>query len=112
MKIKSKREGKVIIVQPFGELDALTGPELKDYFKEKLKISNNLVADLSGVDFVSSAGLRVFLGTVKDARSTGGDLRLAGVNKDVSKILTVSGFERILKIYPNVSIAVKSFEEI
>lgn len=110
MKIKSEREGKVIIVRPFGELDALTGPELKDYFKEKLKISSNLVADLSAVDFVSSAGLRVFLGTVKDARSNGGDLRLAGVKKDVSKILTVSGFDRILKIYPDVSKAVISFK--
>lgn len=110
MKIKSNREGKVVIVQPIGQLDALTGPELTDFFKEKLKISSNLVADLSCVDFVSSAGLRVFLGTVKDARSNGGDLRLAGVKKDVSKILTVSGFDRILKIYPNVSTAVKSFK--
>ncbi len=111
MKIKSKREGEVIIVQPTGQLDALTGPELNEYFKEKIEISNNLVADLSNVDFVSSAGLRVFLGTVKAARSTGGDLRLAGVTDDVSKLLTVSGFNRIIKIYPDSIKAVKSFSK-
>lgn len=111
MTIKSKREGEIVIVLPKGQLDALTGPELTEFFKEKLKTSNNLVADLSSVDFVSSAGLRVFLATVKDARSKGGDLRLAGVKEDVSKILAVSGFDRILKIYPDVSQAVKSFSE-
>ncbi len=111
MKIKSKREGEVIIVQPRGQLDALTGPELNEYFKEKMKISNNLVTDLSNVDFVSSAGLRVFLGTVKVTRSAGGDLRLAGVTEDVRKILTVSGFDRILKIYPDAIKAVKSFSK-
>ena len=61
------------------------------------------------MDYTSSAGLRVLLGTVKRARSGGGDLRLAGPNPDVRKVLDLSGFTGILKVFETVDDALASF---
>lgn len=111
MEIKRMIEGNSCIVIPNGQLDAMTGPELNTFLHETLANHKNLILDLSKVKFVSSAGLRVFLGVVKEARSLGGDLRLAEIGEDVNKVLSVSGFDRLLKIYANVPLAQESFAE-
>lgn len=111
MEIKNQLVGASCVVSPQGQLDALTGPVLNEHFKEQLADNKNLVLDLSSIDFVSSAGLRVLLGTVKDARRQSGDLRLAAVNADVKKVLSVSGFDRLMKIYDDVDSASKSYSE-
>ena len=61
------------------------------------------------MEYTSSAGLRVLLSTVRRARSGGGDLRLAGTNPDVKKVLDLSGFSGILKLFGTVDDAVASF---
>jgi len=61
------------------------------------------------VSYTSSAGLRALLATVKQARSAGGDFRLAGVLPPVHKVLEMSGFTTILKLYTDVDGAVASY---
>ena len=70
-----------------------------------------LVAELSKVSYTSSAGLRVLLGATKDSRSKGGDLRLAGVQPNVLKVLELSGFTSILKVLDSLEEAVNSYSE-
>lgn len=110
MEIKSRIEGETLVVCPEGDIDASNGSELTEYFKENLRKGHTqLIADFSKVDFISSAGLRVLLATVKDARMDGGDLRISSTNDDVKKVLTVSGFDRLIKIFPNVQSALESY---
>jgi anti-sigma B factor antagonist len=71
--------------------------------------ATRLVGDLSGVEYTSSAGLRALLATLKLARQKGGDLRLAAVRPAVLRVLELSGFTTILKLYPDVDAAVASF---
>jgi anti-sigma B factor antagonist len=61
------------------------------------------------VDYSSSAGLRVLLGAVKDTRSRGGDLYLVDIQPDVKKVLELSGFTSILKIFTDIESAVDNF---
>ena len=68
-----------------------------------------LIGDLSGVSYTSSARLRALLATVKQARQRGGYFRLAAVMPSVHKVLEMSGFTSILKMYPDVDLAVASF---
>ena len=63
----------------------------------------------SGVKYTSSAGLRALLAVLRDARRGGGDLRLAAVDAPVLKILELSGFTAILKLYDDVDGAVASY---
>ncbi len=80
-------------------------------FKEQMPEQKNLVADFSKVDYISSAGLRVLLATLKETRRIGGDLRLANVQEFVNKVLKISGFVSILKIFPDTDSAIESFTE-
>ncbi|TAH49420.1 MAG: anti-sigma factor antagonist [Chloroflexota bacterium] len=112
MELSTKSKGSVQIVSINGSLDALTAPELADALAAELRGGRaRLVADLSGLEYTSSAGLRVLLNNVKDARSQGGDLRLAGVQPNVKKVLDLSGFMSIMKSYADVDAAVASFAE-
>lgn len=110
MEIKDKTIKDVIIVSINGSIDALTAPEITNYMNdliagEKIK----LIADFSGVDYTSSAGLRVLLAAVKATRSKGGDLYLVGVQPDVQKVLSLSGFTSIIKIFSEIDQAVNNF---
>ncbi|HTK49146.1 MAG TPA: STAS domain-containing protein [Gemmatimonadaceae bacterium] len=98
------------VVRITGSVDGLTADALLSALQAQIEAGNTrLIADLSGVSYTSSAGLRALLATVKQARSAGGDFRLASVMPPVHKVLEMSGFTTILKLYPDVELAVASF---
>jgi anti-anti-sigma factor len=68
-----------------------------------------IVADLEGVDYTSSAGIRSLLAILKAARRKNGDLRLACVQPYVRKVLEMSGFTSLFQLYDDVGTAVASF---
>lgn len=100
----------MITVHIAGSVDGLTAEGLQQVFSGELAAQHHkLVAAFGEVDYTSSAGLRVLLATLKQARSRGGDLRLAALNPDVRKVLDLSGFTNILSVFDTVDDAVKSF---
>jgi anti-anti-sigma factor len=110
MDLKTETRGNTLILAVSGSLDALTAPEPGDAISTQLRDGKtSLVADLTQLDYTSSAGLRVMLNGVKEARQKGGDLRLAGIQPNVRKVLDLSGFTSIMKSYPDVDAAVASF---
>jgi len=110
MEIKDREVDGVTIISLTGSIDAMTSPEITEFIHTQVAKGNTkLVADLSGVDYTSSAGLRVMLGAIKETRSQGGDLRLTGIQPDVSKVLNLSGFANILKLFDDVDAAVASY---
>jgi anti-sigma B factor antagonist len=110
MDIQDKQVNDVTILTIRGSIDALTAPQISEHINGLVSNDNiKLVADFSSVDYTSSAGLRVLLGAVKETRSKGGDLYLVDIQPDVEKVLKLSGFTSILKIFPDVDSAVNSF---
>jgi anti-sigma B factor antagonist len=110
MKVRIESLEVVSVVAIEGSVDGLTADTLMTALQEHLETGNSrIVADLSAVEYTSSAGLRVLLATVKAARSRGGDLRLACVTPAVLKVLALSGFTSILKFYDGLSEAVESY---
>ncbi len=110
MDVTSRIENRVTIVSLHGSLDALTAPELAKVFRECFSAGQAfLVADLAGLDFMSSAGMRVLLSTAKEARANGGELRLAAANAEVNEILDLGGFPSIIKMFETADLAVASF---
>ncbi len=111
MQVKSERRGAVIVLSVEGSLDALTAPELGKEFSTHIESGHiNLVANLADVDYSSSAGPRVLLTAVKETRQNGGDLRLAAVQANVNKVLTLAGISSAIKQFPDVGAAVSSFK--
>lgn len=112
MDLLVEQRGAVTVVAVIGSVDALTADDLVAAFKEQIEKGNaQLVADLGGVDYASSAGLRALLIALKESRQQGGDLRLAAVQKGVHRVLDLSGFTSIVKMYPAVDDAIASFDD-
>jgi anti-anti-sigma factor len=110
MEMKTKEQSGVTIVSITGSIDTLTAPGATEFLNDLIAGGKTrLVADFGGVDYTSSAGLRVLLAAVKEARSRGGDLYLAQIRPDVQKVLALSGFTSILKVFPDVDAAVTAY---
>ena len=112
MEIQDKLVADIAVITISGSIDALTAPKITEHINGLVSSGKiNLAADFSGVDYTSSAGLRVLLGAVKLTRSKGGDFYLAGIQPDVEKVLSLSGFTSILKIFPDIETAVSKFSD-
>ena len=112
MDVTVNQDGQATIVAVEGSVDALTADDFLQSMQGQLAGGKvQLVADLSGVDYASSAGLRAILVALKESRQRGGDLRLAAVRAGVYRVLELSGFNSILKIYDHVEAAVASYDE-
>ncbi len=110
MKTEVRQEGPVTVVAVAESVDALTAPELTRLLSEQIAGGHcNLVVDLTKVDFMSSAGLRTLLGGVKDSRTHGGDLRIASTNPGIDKVLKMSGFNNVAKVFTSSGDALASF---
>lgn len=97
MEIVLKEEGKPTRIAIEGRLDTNTSPQLEEYANDLYaKGINDIVVDMSGCDFVSSAGLRVIVAMQKRA-TNGGSLVFAGVVPDVMDVFAMTGFDRILQ---------------
>jgi anti-anti-sigma factor len=112
MEVTAELLGHTTVVRVVGSVDGLTADTLTGALQSHVDEGRiRLVCDLSGVEYTSSAGLRALLGTLKAARQQGGDFRLAAVQPGVHRILELSGFTSILKLYGDVDTAVASFAE-
>ena len=110
MQVSSEQSGDVVVLSVEGSLDALTAPDLGEAFSAQIAAGHfNLVADLAGVDYSSSAWIRVLLAAVKETRQNGGDLRLAAVQANVNKVLTLAGIASAIEQYPDSATAISSF---
>ena len=116
MEITVTEQSNITIVALQGNLDATTADKVSQRISAEMgngvesgPKSADMIIDLSGIEFMSSAGLRVILATTQDARGAGGDLRLAGADKNIKRVLDFSGFTKIMKYYDSVADAVASF---
>ena len=101
MEISTDRTEGTAIVRFTGRLDTTAAPEALAHLDALVQEGVPLiVVDLTAVDFVSSAGLRVLLATAKGVGS-GGSLHLFGLNASVQEVFDVSGFSTILAIFEN-----------
>lgn len=110
MNIELQPGARAAVVVISGSVDGLTAERLLGTLTDLVEAGQTrLVADLAGVLYTSSTGLRALLATVKQARQGGGDLRLARINPPVLKMLELSGFTAIMKCYDDVAGAIDSY---
>ena len=97
MQINYNKEAEKLTVSPSGRLDTTTAPEFEKALGEILAGVSDLVLDMTDVEYVSSAGLRVIL-KVQKVMFNQGKMRLIGVNESVMEVFEITGFSNILKI--------------
>jgi stage II sporulation protein AA (anti-sigma F factor antagonist) len=92
----------ICVVRPEGRLDSANGSafqkELLDLIEEG---TGKLLLDLSELQYISSAGLRVVLIAAERMKSSGGRIALCSLNRHVNDVFEISGFSAILEIFPS-----------
>ncbi len=84
------------VISPEGRIDAATAPALESTLSEAIgEGGRRIVVDLSSVEYMSSAGLRVLLAAMKREKSLGGVLVLCSLNPFVKEVFDLTGFSRI-----------------
>ena len=83
------------VVIATGRLDAAQAPSAQAFLD---RVQGTVTLDLSGLDYISSAGLGVLLKTQKRLMVSGGRLRLAGVRPHLRDIFVYSGFDKLFEI--------------
>ncbi len=111
MEITTKEMKRAQLVSVTGRIDHETAPKLEQVLNEIINAGDyHIVLDMSGVSYVSSAGLRVLVGARKAVRRWNrGDLRLAGLQPMVRETFDLVGFNRVFEIYDDTVEAVGSF---
>ncbi|MFA5042626.1 MAG: STAS domain-containing protein [Kiritimatiellia bacterium] len=107
MTISESKQGNVTILKAQGKLDAVSSPEVDKRIVSLVENGTNQIAlDLADVDYVSSAGLRVFLSAAKRLKQAHGKLALANLSVQVQQIFDIAGFESILPVFKTIDEAV------
>jgi anti-anti-sigma factor len=112
METSVERRGQVSVVHVSGSVDEHTADDLQRVFTREVEAGHHhVVADVGGVDYTSSAGLRVLLAALKQTRSRGGNLGLAAPRPEVRRVLDLSGFTGILSVFDTVDDAVRNLSD-
>ena len=102
MRITAKEKGRVLFLALEGRLDAFGSGELSAGLKRDFGADVVCVLlDMTAVDYVSSAGVRVLLSTHKELARRGGALVLAGLQEYCREVLEVTGFADVLPQFDN-----------
>lgn len=97
MTIEIKKRAKETVIEVTGRLDTITAPVLEKTVGENMTNIKTLILDLKGLEYISSAGLRVLLGAQKKMQKSGA-MKLRNVCEDVMEVLEMTGFADILTI--------------
>ena len=111
MEITVKQYKRCDLVAASGRVDSQTAPQLEATFQEISDENRfNLVFDMGGVDFVSSAGLRVMIAVQKTCKKWNrGELVLANVPERIYETLDLAGFVPLFQMFDNALDAVGHF---
>jgi anti-anti-sigma factor len=107
MEISEQREGDIIVLSPTGRVNNETSPA----FQTKLlacvgSAATKVVIDLSGVEYISSAGLRALMMASKQSKATDGRLVVAGLTPMVKEIFAISRFSLVVQVFETTAKAI------
>ncbi|MBR5931185.1 MAG: STAS domain-containing protein [Lachnospiraceae bacterium] len=97
MTINKELDGTTLTVAVAGRLDTNTAPELEEELMNSLSDVKVLVLDFEGLEYISSAGLRILLSAHKIMSKQDG-MKVRNVNQAIQDILDITGFTDILTI--------------
>ena len=98
MKIDKKLDDGNLTIKVEGRLDTNTSPELED--EMDLEGVSKLAFDFSGLEYISSAGLRVLMTAHKSMAAAGGDVKILHPNAMVRGVFEITGLDSVFVVEP------------
>ncbi len=110
MNIETRELKHVSVVKITGRVDSATAPEMEQTLQDLINTDRNqMVLDLQDTEYMSSAGLRVMVTTLKAAKKNGGDLKLAQLSPRVKEVLDLAGLTPVFNVHADLVEAVGAF---
>ena len=97
MTINVERDFELVTLEITGRLDTTTAPNLESVVNELSEDTKELVFDMSGVEYISSAGIRVLLGAYKKMNTNQGIMRIEKANDMVREVFEMTGLLELLE---------------
>lgn len=98
MTLNTEKNGNALTVRLSGELNTLTAQDLSALLDEELDGMQALILDFAECDYVSSAGLRLLLGTFKKLKAINGKMELINVGENFMDVLENTGLDAVFGV--------------
>lgn len=110
MEISREAYKRVTVITVSGRVDSSTADQFEAAVADELKSGQrNLTFDLSQVEFLSSAGLRILVMSRKEAQKSGGVVRLADPSDRVKETLEIAGLDVLFESFPSREEAIAAY---
>ena len=110
MNVETSQSGTTAVAAVSGRVDSANAKEFEEELSAIIdKGATGLVVDCGELNYISSAGLRVFLIAIRKTSAAGGGLALCRVPDHINEVLEISGFSRLAKVFETVEEARDSF---
>lgn len=96
--IKTDKQGELLTLYPCGEINVITSQDLYDAVEGNKAGVKEIIFDFAECEYVSSAGIRVILASIKEMRAIGGDVKLRNVGEVFMEVLVNIGLDAVFKI--------------
>lgn len=111
MDILQKKIDDVRIVTLGGRMDAYSSNDVEKQLTSLIEENQvKIILNLTGLEYISSSGLRVLLAALKKSRKASGDVRLAEMRPYVKEVFDIAGFTQLFKIFEQEKEAIDSFK--
>ena len=108
--VDRKDDGNIVILYIKGYLDAHTTPNLEQELQNLINEQKyKVIVSFKELNYISSAGLGVFMGFIETMRENKGDIKLAGMSSKVFRVFDLLGFPTLYDILENEDEAIKKF---
>jgi anti-sigma B factor antagonist len=109
--VQIREEQNIQILELYGELDAHTAPELENRIKKLIDEEKHfIIVNFNSLDYISSAGLGVFMAYIEDVRALGGDIKLTNMKPSVYNVFDLLGFPTLYDILDDEIEAAQRFK--
>lgn len=112
LKIRTKESEGIHCIYLNGYLDAHTAPKLEDTFQGIIsKGGNKIMVNFNELDYISSAGLGVFMAFIEEVRTKGGDIKLTAMKDKVYSVFDLLGFPMLFDIDRDENVTIEKFSQ-
>ena len=111
MQIREYKIDSILVIRLTGDLDSRSAPAAQEQILPSLPADERILLDLTGVPFVSSAGLRTMLLIYRQAQVMNSSVALVGLSKELRDVLTATGFLGFFVVADTLSEAVQSLRD-
>ncbi len=98
LEIRSEENGNEVVIYIEGRMDTNSSPKVMEEVEKYVNTAQKIILDIEKVDYVSSAGLRVFVMADQQIIANGGELNVRNVANPIAEIFEMTGFNNMLTI--------------